>query len=1284
MDIYITDWIQEDYNESDKTEESIMSSTGSIHSIKENTDEYLIRAFGRLDDGSSVCLDIKNFKPYFYIYIPQNFNKNHIFIFIENIKTKIHKSIRNQLIDYEVVLKKPFTEYTGDDLFYFLKLSFSTLNAFKKYDYVFRKEHKILGLNSNEAFMYDRYETNLSPLLRFIHNNDLKSIGWSTMDKTKMQINYDNIHNTTHYYSISHEYLKLSERTDIPNIRTLSFDIEADSSHADFPIADKDYMKLAREISTEYIRLRQECKIKTPKECEPILLKYIQLAFNTDYNNSGVSYFGANIDVKRFNFSINIDELYEYIYIDNIKEYLIKLYNFNNDEEIVKLQPIFEKMGIELTTEINRLTAQNNVRFKTHKRNVIVLILRLMFDPDYTGCNLNNVYTLDNKKPDAKTYQQIIKKVVIICNNIYQSIINKTKQNEELLEELNNLFNDNFPQVCGDQVIQIGSVFKKFNEKDPYLKHIITLNNSNKFTNIDLIKDENKDILLSVNDISKELGIESSLIKTDIEYYNNLALEKRIENQIKTDKADVIIIECETEEELILEWIKVVLQQDPDIILGYNIFDFDYKYLYNRAKILGIDKEFNNLGKTKWTEKREIGCGGIKKKNEELTVFKIQGLNSSAFGDNTLFYLQMFGRVSIDMYKLAQISFKLDSYKLDSVCKIYLGKSKNDLLPTEIFIKQKGTDEDRAIIAKYCIQDCILVQRLYDKLDIYIAYCGMAQVCSILYSYLFLRGQGIKLLSFVCKICSKNNYLIKVLEKTELDELEKYEGAIVLNPLKNIYFEPIAVADFNSLYPSCMISHNLSHDSYLGFKIINVGEDYTKLRGIVFNPKNKYEVKLLNGEYEGWDYLDVMYDIYNEKPIIKKGKEMKKTEKVVIGHKVCRFAQPPNGQKSIIPNILKYLLDARKDTRKKQEKYKKGDFEWNVLEGLQLAYKTTANSLYGQIGSPTSAIRLIEISACTTAVGRGQIIFSRDFCHKNYAKSVVVYGDTDSIFIKFHTTDIFGNKLVGLDAVFKSMSLCMEAAAEITLNLKRPHNLDFEKAIFPFMLISKKRYHGHYYTKPNDAGFYANSMGIVLKRRDNAKIVKHIFGGMTNIIMKEYNMNMAIEFVKNECSKLLKGEFNLDNFIITKTLRSYYKDPTRIAHNVLAQRIGKRDPGSKPRSNDRIPYAYIVNEDKNALQGERIETPEFIKKNNIKIDYLLYLTNQVQKPVMQIIDLKLSNSKEFFDNIILNYNNDKLGIKRIPIKVIIRPNVIFKNCNSGYKAYIESDSDSSEYDSDDN
>ena len=85
-------------------------------------------------------------------------------------------------------------------------------------------------------------------------------------------------------------------------------------------------------------------------------------------------------------------------------------------------------------------------------------------------------------------------------------------------------------------------------------------------------------------------------------------------------------------------------------------------------------------------------------------------------------------------------------------------------------------------------------------------------------------------------------------------------------------------------------------------------------------------------------------------------------------------------------------------------------------------------------------------------------------------------------------------------------------------------------------------------------------MGIVLKRRDNAEIVKHVYGGVIDILMNKKNLEMSIQFLKDELFKLLDGKFKLDMLVITKSLRGYYKNPDQIAHKVLADRMGVRDP----------------------------------------------------------------------------------------------------------------------------
>ena len=160
-----------------------------------------------------------------------------------------------------------------------------------------------------------------------------------------------------------------------------------------------------------------------------------------------------------------------------------------------------------------------------------------------------------------------------------------------------------------------------------------------------------------------------------------------------------------------------------------------------------------------------------------------------------------------------------------------------------------------------------------------------------------------------------------------------------------------------------------------------------------------------------------------------------------------------------------------------------------------------------------------------------------------------------------------------------------------------------------------------YETDPNKGK--RKEMGIVLKRRDNAPIVKDVYGGIIDILMKEQNIQQATDFLKACLQNIVDEKYPIEKLIITKSLRSGYKKPNSIAHKVLADRITSRDPGNKPSSGDRIPYVYIHTQNKKALQGEKIETPAFIKENNLKIDYSFYITNQIMKPVQQLFALVL-------------------------------------------------------------
>ena len=154
------------------------------------------------------------------------------------------------------------------------------------------------------------------------------------------------------------------------------------------------------------------------------------------------------------------------------------------------------------------------------------------------------------------------------------------------------------------------------------------------------------------------------------------------------------------------------------------------------------------------------------------------------------------------------------------------------------------------------------------------------------------------------------------------------------------------------------------------------------------------------------------------------------------------------------------------------------------------------------------------------------------------------------------------------------------------------------------------------------------SMGIVLKRRDNAPIVKDVHGGIIDILMKDKDIVKSIKFLRESLDQIVHENVPIEKLIISKSIRSFYKNPKQIAHNVLAERIGIRDPGNKPASGDRIPYVYIQTNGKK-LQGDKIETPQYIHDNKLKIDYGYYISNQIMNPILQIYSLVLYDMVEF-------------------------------------------------------
>lgn len=420
------------------------------------------------------------------------------------------------------------------------------------------------------------------------------------------------------------------------------------------------------------------------------------------------------------------------------------------------------------------------------------------------------------------------------------------------------------------------------------------------------------------------------------------------------------VIASDVEEDMLLKW-RVFLQAcDPDIITGYNVQNFDIPYILDRAETLCKDKRI----KSKMSQFKKWGrIKGADAKMRETTF------QSAAYGKRNNMETTIDGRVIFDMLPYMQRNHKLSSYSLNSVCAEFLGQQKEDVHHSIISDLQNGTDADRHRLASYCLKDAQLPQRLMDKLSVLVNYIEMARVTGVPVSFLIARGQQIKVFSMILRKCRTEKLLVPTLSKRG-GQGDGYEGATVLDPIKNYYEDPIATLDFASLYPSIMQAYNLCYSTIVS------AQDANKL------DPNLYK-KSDNGH--------------------------------IFVHSHVK--------KGILPTILSELLAARKRA-KKDMKNAPTEFEKAVQNGRQLALKVSANSVYGFTGAGVGQLPCLPIASSVTSYGRFLLEKTKEFVETTYTvangyehDAQVVYGDTDSVMVKF-----------GFKTVKETFPLAIEAA----------------------------------------------------------------------------------------------------------------------------------------------------------------------------------------------------------------------------------------------------------------
>ena len=1464
--------IYNDKNTDQSSDDDNEGSTSLKNNINRDKAAFVIQMFGINEEGEKASITVQEYQPFFYVKVDKSWGQKMKTAFQDHLKEKVGRYYENSITECKLIERKKLYEFDAGKLHRFIMIKFANVPAFNKVKNLWYRD--VIDENGlKERCLIDKgyffskcyielYEANIPPLLRFFHLREISPSGWVAMPyKKTFEITGANKKTTCDYeFVINYKnVIPLNDKETRVPYKIMSFDIEASSSHGDFPVPIKSYKKLATNIVDQFSKTTSEL---TADQCKTILRAIIKTAFNKDDGNlvAGIDLVYPKIEVS------DIDAR-----IDAWLKTKVRDIKTGNEEHLI--ESLFENANKAMQVVKDASAEGEEEGSDAGSDNELI-----EEEPEQHYYKVGSGF-----KPESyKNKQSTI--VDILCDK-------KFEREGKIMELIVSLRN-NFPQLEGDKVTFIGSTFLRYGEKDPYLNHCIILNTC--------------DTLHGVVPLS------------EIETY-------------------------ETEAEVLCAWTALVQRENPDIVIGYNIFSFDYEFMFRRAQELNCVDEFLKLSRNN----DEI-CATVDYKTGKTEIDKSSITISS--GTYDLSIIKMNGRLQVDMLNWFRRTENLTSYKLDYVGGHFIGDyikgtehfsndiilctrfktsnmtglqvdsfihfeeinhssdyykggdkfrvtmvnkiegwfeieghenpvaktvkwglAKDDVTPKDIFRMTNEGPSARAVIAKYCIQDCNLVQHLFAKVDVVTDLVEMAKLCSVPMSFLIFRGQGIKLTSYVAKKCKEKGVLMPVINKGSKDD--GYEGAIVLDPKCGLYLDtPVPVGDFASLYPSSMLSENLCPSSKVWTKIYDLSNNLVAETGEKTMSENK---DLGSGQYvydglPGYEYVDVKFDTYRW---IRKSPKAK-AEKIRSGHKVCRFAQPfKNGvveEKAIMPSILQELLKARKDTRK-QIPLTSDDFMKNVLDKRQLAYKVTANSLYGQLGAKTSTFYEPDIAASTTATGRLLLTYAKRVVEECYedvdidtkyglvnTKAEYVYGDsvanytpctfrkasttqvqdfmggkdgkdeisiftieqlaekygqnlwikcvepgkqekefcelegvetwtekgwtklyrvirhqlvfgkkmmrilthtgcvdvtddhslitkegleispkdlqigtellhnpllekadlnlytdedilrtshfdnmldaaiytnylnhrnipfrltsgpglsiivtlftnrykynpnsikrmeeipyegyvydlttdnhhfaagvgnmivhnTDSVFFKFNLLNKeTGEPILGPKALELSIEIAQSACHTVSKFLKQPHDFEYEKTFMPFCLLSKKRYVGiKYETDPNKGK--RNEMGIVLKRRDNAPIVKDIYGGIIDILMKECNVQKAIEYVNQCLQQMVDGHVSMEKLIITKSLRSFYKNPQQIAHKVLADRIAAREPGNKPTSGDRIPFAYIVQSNKKALQGEKIETPTYIKEKGIQLDYSFYITNQIMKPLLQLFGLVLED-----------------------------------------------------------
>jgi DNA polymerase I len=307
-------------------------------------------------------------------------------------------------------------------------------------------------------------------------------------------------------------------------------------------------------------------------------------------------------------------------------------------------------------------------------------------------------------------------------------------------------------------------------------------------------------------------------------------------------------------------------------------------------------------------------------------------------------------------------------------------------------------------------------------------------------------------------------------------------------------------------------------------------------------------------------------------------------------------------------------------TVKKKQKKESDKEKLRQMEAKQWALKIMANAFYGHMGYSRARVYDLDIANAITSTGRDTINTTAKKIRERYGLEVV-YGDTDSVFVKMGTDDMekmteTGNKI----------------ADEISEELPGIMELEFEKIFKRFLPLTKKRYAAWRFDRIEGGdGRPAwkdkiETKGIETVRRDWCPLVGETVQSVLEILLKQDDVRGALKYFKGVLSQLVAGQIDVQKLVITKTMtKSAGAYDGMQPHIELVKKMQARSPGEAPGVGDRIGYVIVKGRD---LLSKRTEDPEYVRERGLQTDPQYYIENQLLPPIERIFkSLNISRSE---------------------------------------------------------